>query len=167
MGAKGKRKGDRNERIVCRMLSEWWYQKDYSKVKADKLPFRRTPGSGGWDAKRAPGDILVPRTCKLHLEIKAREEWSWDQYFNPKTKKWYVNKYWEQTLKDLKPNKIPMLVFTKNFHPFYIRMYKNDFNELNCIPRIQLEGDDTAFSFLEDFLENVSPKLLGKKSSKF
>jgi len=167
MGAKGKQKGDRNERAVCRLLAGWWFQEDFSKIKADKLPFRRTPGSGGWDAVRAPGDIIVPRTCQLHLEIKAREEWSWDQYFNPKTQKWKVHSYWEQTLKDLKPNKRPMLVFTKNFHPFYIRMYKEDFAAAGHTPLVSLRDEVTAFSFLEDFLSSVSPKLFGKKSSKF
>ena len=92
-------------------------------MPAVDLPFRRTPGSGGWDKRKAGADVQL--MCNdddfpFSIECKNQEAWSWDGIFkdNPKEKFW---SYWTQCKKwAVYQGKVPLLVFTKNFHPDYM-----------------------------------------------
>ena len=118
-----RQKGNNAELQVCRILSEWWDGKDYSKTRAEELPFRRTPLSGGWDKKRAAGDLLKPKKCSLCIEVKKRQEWSWDKLFkntNKDISNWEIFDYWYQAKVASKKNEIPILIFSKNGYPWYV-----------------------------------------------
>lgn len=64
-GAKSGRKGKAFERLVGKVLGEWWQNKS----------FRRTPISGGWD-KDALGDLVVPAEFPFLVECKKHRNWS-------------------------------------------------------------------------------------------
>jgi len=129
-GRKSKRKGSTFERTCCKLLTAWWYPDgNYEKVSADKLPFFRSPGSGGWATKRKfhrnknidsmSGDIVCPNDFPFMPEMKNREDWSFDQYFkeNPGFELW---DWWKQTVEQaVRSGKEPLLLFTKNNNPIY------------------------------------------------
>lgn len=159
MAVNGRRKGNKAELDICRKLSAWWDDKDYTKTRAEDLPFRRSPLSGGWDRKRASGDIIKPKSCLLCFEIKKRQEWSWDTIIKGNSKKIY--EYWKQASVASGGKEVPMLVFTKNNHPWYFALDLYTMENLRIKPIFQLElytGMDIGFGYLECFFEEVSRK---------
>ena len=56
--------------------------KDLSSWAGTPKCFRRTPLSGGWDRKLAPGDLIRPTWFLWPLELKARESWTWETMLN-------------------------------------------------------------------------------------
>jgi len=119
----GRQKGNRFELTLARILSIWWKQPDANNLPAKELWFRRVPMSGGFDKRKAGGDIWSvvdeAQTFPFSLEAKNREEWSWDGLFK-RNEKWPVLSYWEQCCGDAtRMKKVPLLVFTKNRHPVY------------------------------------------------
>lgn len=163
----GRLKGNKAELDVCRQLSEWWDEKDYVGIRAENLPFRRSPLSGGWDRKRAAGDIIKPKSCLLCFEVKKREEWSWDRFFKDQGKQWSVFRYWLQTVEATKEGEIPILLFTKNRFPWYVAMEAHMFNALKIKPFLKASIEDTTigFGFLDVFFKVVNRKntLIRKK----
>ena len=154
MGRKSRAKGNSNELKVCRILSEWWNGESAKGVPAKDLEFRRSPGSGGWDVKRAAGDILKPDDCPLCIEVKAREEWNWDQYFKNKT--WPIDGYWEQTVKAAENcGEIPILIFSKNLHPFYVRFDHRTSVRLDIGNAFFMRSGRGFYGFLDTFLESL------------
>lgn len=74
-GKKSKRKGNRSEREVAKLLQTWWGHGD----------FVRTPSSGGWATKtvregfRTAGDIVTNvADWPFTVENKSQESWSLD-----------------------------------------------------------------------------------------
>lgn len=106
--AKSKSKGDRGEREVARIFSEWWGEN-----------IVRTPQSGGFATKKfrddwnAGSDIVCPDPdFPFSVEVKNREGWELDAIIhNPKCPIW---EWWEQTILESPEGKLPLLVFKRN-----------------------------------------------------
>lgn len=157
----GRLKGNRAELDVCRQLSEWWDGRSYSGIRAEDLPFRRSPLSGGWDRKRAAGDIIKPEACLFCFEIKKREEWTWDRFFKDSGKQWHIFQYWKQTIEATREGEIPILIFTKNRFPWYVAMRVHDFCTLGIKPFLKATAqpkDRIGFYFLDAFFKIVDRK---------
>jgi len=124
-GRHARRKGSTNELQLCRILSQWWFEDDYKGIPAKELPFRRTPLSGGFDTS-AVGDIrIMDHTIDdfpFSVEAKDQECWDFSGMFKG-NKAWPVDLFWEQTLgQAVIASKHPLLIFTKNRFPFFIRL---------------------------------------------
>lgn len=104
-------KGKKYERLVAKHLGDWWGE-----------PFRSTPGSGAlhWEAdNRVAGDIVPPvdSTFPFTVECKNREGWYFDALINETGE---VADWWTQSVNDARRvDRIPLLVFTRNFAPNY------------------------------------------------
>ncbi len=110
-------KGNRAELRLCRVLSAWWLSDAYSvKTKAEDLPFRRTPLSGGWDKKRAAMDLIVPKNCPFFVEVKDRESWDFIRFFTTEDGGELVRWYEKERIKD----KCHILIFTRKRFPDFI-----------------------------------------------
>lgn len=152
-----RKKGNNAELQVCRVLSEWWDKKDYSKTRAEDLPFRRTPLSGGWDKKRAAGDLLKPEDCRLCIEVKKRQEWSWDSLFkniNSDGGNWKVFDYWSQAKLASKKGELPILIFSKNGHPWYVCATRRFVGPVQPFLSLPMWNKNLVFHFysLNDFI---------------
>jgi len=163
----GRKKGNTAELKICRFLSEWWMNRDLTGTKAQDLPFRRSPLSGGWDRSRASGDIIKPDNCRLCVEVKNRQEWKWDQFFTSPNG-WKVFQYWEQTIKAVTKDEIPLLIFTRNNHPYYVAMEINKFNEckkyqkdLKTLILINHKDLRLAFLYMSEFIK-INPILFAR-----
>lgn len=70
-GRKASRKGKKRERLLAKVLSNWWTNKQ------DPKAFRRTPLSGGFPKKRATGDIMPvsqeAQTFPFVVDVKDRK----------------------------------------------------------------------------------------------
>ena len=102
-----KQKGNRAERAVAKIINDTL-----------GVNCRRTPQSGGMSFKGDIIDINIDSVAhEYHFEVKNR-------------KQLWINKWWEQTVNDCPPNKIPVLIF-------------------------KMEGKFYAMTRLEDFLGNL------------
>ncbi len=126
-GRGSKQKGDRLELTIARAMSIWVdpANEKYKTARAEDLPFRRTPNSGGWTKSRKAyiGDIMAPEGFPFVFEAKNRESWTWDQRFrdNPG---WEPEKWWiEDTVRLAVPScRIPVLIFKKNHAQPFVRV---------------------------------------------
>jgi hypothetical protein len=131
-GRGSRTKGQRFERVCCRLLSCWWYlekAKQFANMRADELPFFRSPGSGGFATARKHqkhrvigdvcGDVVTPEDFPFVVEMKNQERLDFDGII--KNQKWPVMGWWEQVVEEskLSPQKFPLLLMTKNLHPVY------------------------------------------------
>lgn len=113
-------KGGRGERAAAKEFRGWW-----------GTDFARTPGSGGFatmqfrDDWNAAGDIVTPDpTFPFCVEVKWVEGWTMEQLLrNDGT---LVFKWWQQVIGECPPDKLPILVFKKNNHPFYCMLEVED-----------------------------------------
>jgi len=111
-GKKAKRKGSSYERTLCKSFSNFWGAK-----------FFRTPMSGGSQLKHdynLAGDISTPdETFPYHVEAKNQEALKGFHtiFTSAKCPVW---KWWQQCTTECPRNKIPALVFTKNFMPSFV-----------------------------------------------
>jgi hypothetical protein len=129
MAVNGRAKGQVFERELARTISVWWTgRKELEKVRAEELPFRRTPLSGGWDRKAAASDLLVvepgalPVPWPFALEAKNQECWNWDGLFKANDK-WPVKAYWDQCCEAAEKSKLtPLVLFTRKLQPIYFAM---------------------------------------------
>lgn len=131
-GRGSKAKGSKAELEVARALSTCYAPERaglYSTIKAELLPFRRTPGSGAWTRSRelGVGDIMPPEGSNYPfvIEVKCQEAWGFDQVMKSRAARKLspVCAYWKQAVEQASGvKKLPMLVFTKNGHPFYVRI---------------------------------------------
>lgn len=104
-GKGSREKGKRFERSIAKQISEW-----------TGLEARRTPMSGGYDKKKFPGDIIISEEFPICFELKNEEGWTLSQLLF--SEKCLILKWWEQCKTEAKfAGKVPVLIFTKNFHP--------------------------------------------------
>lgn len=134
-------KGNTYERAICRKLSEWWFpDKDFAGMRADKLPFRRAWGSGGWDKREEPGDVKMIGCDATNgaldfpfcVEAKNRQEWDFKQLIanNNGCPVW---DYWIQAFHAAEVGSLePLLIFTRNYHPDYVALRSTTFVKLNA-----------------------------------
>lgn len=107
-----KAKGDRFERKIAKMLGE-----------AFDVSLRRTPISGGWaeDYPDAAGDIVCTDPSKdwpFCIECKNEENWRLESLFTDKHR-WFDD-WWKQTLEECPKDKVPVLIFTRNWCPTFV-----------------------------------------------
>lgn len=107
-------KGSRAERALAKTLEAWW---GYG-------TFRRTPGSGSWDRGefRMKGDVIAEDDVfPFSIECKNDESWRWSTFLNGKMGG--IASFWKQTLEQAEvTSDVPLLVFTRNYHPNYVAM---------------------------------------------
>lgn len=156
MGRKSRQKGTRFELEVARLLSCWWRQPDAETLKADQLWFRRVPLSGGFCRAKAPSDVWAvaeeAQNFPFCVENKNQECWDWNGLMK-RNEGWPVDDYWQQVLESSKsatPKKIPMLLFTKNLHPIYIRMSLKVWKLLDIIPIVKCIEKHAGISLFTD-----------------
>jgi hypothetical protein len=107
-GVNRREKGNRLERPVAKLLQAWWGGS-----------FRRSPLSGGWDAERAPGDILTPDDFPWVVECKNREGWDFYGLVGGPEKRGPLE-WWDQVERaSLDTVRMPMLVMTRRRWPVY------------------------------------------------
>ncbi len=113
-GAAAREKGNKWERDVCKVFQTLW-----------QCEFRRSPRSGGWDKRVAPGDIIAINPdagFPLSVECKAQEGWSLDDMlFRPDkgTLPGFLRQAWGDALG---AGLAPVLVAKRNFQPPLIFM---------------------------------------------
>lgn len=104
-------KGSRFERMIAKDFSQWC-----------GFTCKRTPLSGGWAktgdvTPKNPKDMVGFIFC---TELKHQEGWSFSSSFLGRQLNKQVRKWWNQCQGDAKKsNRIPLLVFTKNFDQVY------------------------------------------------
>ena len=113
-GRKSRNKGSSYERRLCKAFSEFWGSK-----------FFRTPMSGGsrlrYDYNLA-GDISTPaEDFPYHCEAKNQEAFKgFHTLFT--SNKCPVWKWWDQSTDECPEDKIPLVIFTKNYMPSFVMM---------------------------------------------
>ena len=158
MPVNGRAKGQVFERELARTVSVWWTgNKDLEKVRAEELPFRRTPLSGGWDRKAAASDLLVvepealPCPWPFALEAKNQECWDWDGLFKNNAK-WPVKAYWEQCCEAATKSKLhPLVLFTRKLQPIYFAMSPQAMDVLQ-IPHVSVTWLPFVIGKFDDLL---------------
>lgn len=119
----GRAKGQGFERVVAKLLTEWWGEE-----------FHRTPASGGLHWKkdnRVSGDIVPPENSNFpfSVECKKVEGWNFEQVLKCTGD---VPKWWSQCIKDSKEvDKYPLLIFSKNRSPVYYMVYLKTWESLS------------------------------------
>ena len=144
MPVNGRSKGAGYELEIARIVSVWWSRKpELAKARAEELPFRRAPLSGGWDTKAAASDLIVTDPASLPvkwpwaIELKKQECWDWEGLFKANAK-WPVKAYWDQCCVAAGKSKLhPLVVFTKNRSPNYFAMSPQAMDVLQ-IPHISV-----------------------------
>ena len=120
-------KGSGYEVHVARRFSEWYFKESFKGVRADELPIRRTPLSGGWDKRLYSADLFCvgdPRGFPFAVECKKDETFSWWAVFK-KLETTPLYAWWKQATGEAEPLKqLPLLVFTVNFCPDMIAHYR-------------------------------------------
>lgn len=117
-GSRGK--GSNGELEVVALIEPWWRQLE------PKANFARVPLSGGWgrpehrEGFQAAGDIMCDsKTWPWSVEVKRRENWTWDRLIAGK--KSPVWEWWRQTQKAAcEMKKIPILFFRHNREQWYV-----------------------------------------------
>lgn len=150
MGKRSKNKGANYERRIAKILSDW-----------SGLDLRRTPMSGGW-SKQNPdvaGDLvnITPGTFfPYHIECKNQEVWTWEGILTGNCVAF--DSWWEQTTTQCHPDKIPFLIFSKNYHEDWtctyvkkLESYEN-FNIKDKLSKYVIINDKIIFS-LREYLE--------------
>ena len=167
--------GKRFEILVCRFLTEWWAGESAQKRRADDLPFRRTPCSGGWTRRHTDGhgDIIPEKSQRFPfiIEAKHRKSWSWDQLVEGKNPE--LEKYWGQAAESserTKKKSWPMLVFAQRSTKIYVRIprdmwlgIRKDCPELGK-PLVQVR--EGVYWRWQHFLKTVSPAAVKSYTSK-
>jgi hypothetical protein len=139
VGKYSKDKGSAFERKVAKILSE-----------AFGVELVRTPMSGGWGRLETKGDLVTRDDFPYHVECKKREGWNIDCLLSGKGTKELEN-WWNQTTEQCPADKVPLLVFSKNFSPIYVRT-KNQPKLPNPFNRILYLPDGSIVTSLEEFL---------------
>lgn len=87
------------------------YGKNPDEKDTNKMEFRRTPGSGGWDKNKAPGDVQGPDWFPFNVECKFRQDLTLDTLFFTNTKQ--MDDWWAQAEADCEDGpryRVPMII---------------------------------------------------------
>lgn len=132
-----RQKGKRGERAVAKMLSAWW-----------GAEFTSTPMSGGFATQtfredwNAAGDIVTPDLdFPFTVEVKNCEGWHLEQFLT--AEKCDLYSWWEQTVGETPPGKIPLLLFTRNRQPWFVCVYADMLEHYNDV-------SDVGYAFHKD-----------------
>lgn len=161
-GRKAKRKGSQQERKLAKALGAWWGS-----------TFRRTPMSGGSVLKEdydLAGDVsTADKSFRFHVESKKQECFGrfHNLFFKKKHPFW---KWWDQCLSDCPEDRIPLLIFTRNYYPEFVafeRKFLDCFGQdVSCPKFIQSLSngihyiDNMVIISIEDFFSIGKDKVL-------
>jgi hypothetical protein len=165
MAAHSRRKGSTYERKLCRKLSEWWLQRSFEDVRAEDLPFRRTPLSGGFEkgADVRPNDLELAREWVFSVEAKCQESLEWFSLIEGNSTS-PILKWWRQCEDCAKNhNKIPLLIFTKNLHKDFTAIKIEDLKKIdkNSILNNYFYSTLNGLCFMKlDEFTRLDPKLI-------
>lgn len=113
-GSLNKARGKNFESDIGAILGNWWWGQ----------PFRRTPGSGGWDKQvndgqqLAAGDIYAPPEAKFPFSIECKKRAEPFDLFSETTE---VYEWWKQCRRDAAAvGLIPLLVFSARRGSIYV-----------------------------------------------
>ena len=149
-----KEKGNRAERELTKKFAKWWDSKFY-----------RTPGSGSFATRGyslpegvdLSGDVVTTdKDFPFCVESKNFEGWNLEQLLtSPKCE---LKSHWQQTVRESPDNKLPLLVFTRNYQPHFIMLREEDdlINGHCMIVQMPLEDgevDICVIYLLKDLLE--------------
>jgi len=167
VGKKSKRKGRNFERVVAKILDEWW--------TGGKGEFHVVPCSGGlnWKTKKAitVGDIVGPNDFPFVVSCKNTEIWDFNQLLGNKNKdstspllKWFeeIRNEAEELYNKTGIIKYPVIIFTKKYLPEYI-IYSKILNiELDSLKLNMIQWKDYCICKLSDFTKefcNIDEKI--------
>lgn len=118
-----KAKGNKHEREVAKLLSEW-----------SGKEWHRTPMSGAlhWKGdKRVISDIVPPADLDFPFSIECKNvqyPWEFNTILEGTSTFW---KHWEQCYMDAEREDLfPMLVFTKNYRETFVAIRQTEFDTL-------------------------------------
>ena len=154
-GRMSKRKGSKFELRVAKMVKDHW-----------DVELVRTPLSGGWGKMRTKGDLVHnPEThpsFPFYFECRNREGWTLDQVIQGTGQ---VAEWWMETrLVARDEGKIPLLVFTRNFNPIYVRVERLFLDSSQYPHMILWNGSvESVVCLFEDFLNWVGWEKLVKE----
>lgn len=165
----GKGKGSGNERDVSKTLTEWWCEVP----RQEKHLWRADMVRGG--VPEYPADVAQTGKCDhqdfpFSVECKSYKD---PKYFknllvednNSSLMEWWdklerkTGEYNEDRGKDL----IPILVFTKNYHPDYV-MHKN--SDL-CLSNPLLMYEETGHGLQDVFYINLFDRFLNDRLKRY
>lgn len=144
VGRRSKRKGNKFENDVAKILQSWWFPEK-------GFVFKRTPVSGGFSSAKdfnVCGDIICsdpefPFTveCKNNKAVKGLHD-----FLNPKS---LLSKFWEQSKTEAEESKkFPLLVFHWSNGPVFFVM--------PCLNNLNLKNYSFPhFEFREEYADNV------------
>lgn len=156
-----KDKGNRLERQVSTLLSEWAGAK-----------FMRTPMSGAihnFKDKRVVSDIVAPLSIgnwPFSIECKNTENnWELNTYIEGTATFW---KQWAQAWDDSQREQLlPMLVFSKNYRDIFVTITEDAYNllELEIPNRVIIKSTEYSLVVMvfKDFLKNITLENLLKR----
>lgn len=138
-------KGNRGEREVAKLLTEWWLP--FESIASDGKPieFVKTPKSGGWSHSQsfsASGDVMTnSHQFPFSIEVKRVEAWNWDWLARGMPSP--VWGFWRQCQGDAeKVGKEPMLWFRKNRRPWHV-MIRSEYAKrivIRCVPELEFDS---------------------------
>ena len=192
LGKKSKIKGNTFEREISKLFTKWWNDGMFNGS------FYKTPASGGLrqgNREGTVGDLVTPEGFTCTIECKNQEAWDYRELFQqtiakaprliqkgknkgkPNSPKG-IGEFWFQACDEAnRANRIPLLVFTKNYHKDLIivpedtnfgALYGEQFREFGVSKTFDYEERlpyirKTIIIQLSKFLEVVEPVMLRKE----
>ena len=151
MAKKHKEKGNRYERKIARLLSEWWTG------KSDVLIFWRTHGSGtmGPRVTQEAGDMMaIHKEGETFLKKFSVECKNWSQcnLFDlfTRTKTSVFRTWWNKACKEAQ-GRIPLLIFKVGRYPDMIALPVDIFPKLGLQPDITINMLNCGITLLNNF----------------
>lgn len=143
IGRYSKRKGDRGEREVAKLLGRFFLDDEHSFARFGNEVAGRIPGDVGIFIKDNMSLTLkLWKVFPFAFEIKNREDWHLHSLLE-NSKNSTIVQYWKQTVDEAERfKKVPFMILKKNHHPFYgvvdpTLMY-DSFEDTLSIPYIYL-----------------------------
>lgn len=140
MAINSRNKGNRAEREVAALLSDWTGKK-----------FSRTPSSGGlqWKNTHVKGDIVCTEEGHLFpfcVEVKFNQEINFEELLVGSKKEPKILKFWDQCTRDAKlANKVPALFFRYNNLPkdfYFIILHTEHYKKIRMDQMLEGYGQD-------------------------
>lgn len=144
MSKKSRDKGNRGENKVAKLFAGWWGS-----------DFTRTPSSGGFRTQKfrddwnAAGDIVTPdESFPFCVEVKNAEGWHLEQLLT--SPECLLVKWWRQAVEESPEDKIPLLVFTRNYQPFFFMIVEEEAACRLDGMRLDVDGYNVVLGLLEE-----------------